>query len=288
MIADWIVTDEQAVHYEAANAEIVRRVVEGIGIDSGRRAGAGARVVFNLSCVHVPAVLADRYLNAYDLEADPAATVGERPPTRRERIDRAVADVATDRHPARETVRPEDLYYGAVEVNGAGMRYYGDISLVLPAPADDQLVLYRNSYDLLRPPIADRIEAGASLADQAELIAGTWAQLCDMVVAKLRDSSAPHRGRLLTTAVVSSAVLADEDYLEVPRQGPFTAVDVMQARTAVGDVAIDGMIAERATRGPAPSLEELVWRSARRRAATALALNGIDFVSVAHEGRQRP
>jgi len=154
--------------YRNADAEMIRRTTRGQGPDSdSAKPEAGVRVVYNIPAVHVPALVAAGALskknrpfkNRYDLGKGGGQIVrlGEAPPKDidvRGWVDAAVGALAGKRDGS-------NLYYGAAELNGAGMRYYGDICLVLkPAVIDsDTLVLYRNSFDLARAPIADRIKS---------------------------------------------------------------------------------------------------------------------------------
>jgi len=287
-MAEWARKQEWDEQYRAANAQMIGRVIEGLDVDGGGPTGGGARVVFNTASEHVPDILEAGYRNAYDLRALPPRRVGDEPPrSRRERVDDAVVAAIERRTGERGGLTPGDLYYGAVEVNGAGMRYYGDICLVLRDVDPDQVVLYRNSYDLVREPL--RSIAGTDpglMADEATLLAGSWANVPEMVIAKLDDTRAMPLRRLITTAAVSAGVMDDEDYLEAPVTHSFSKADVAEARTTAADAAIEGLIAERSDRGPAPSVTEMIWRASRRTAVRALLDAEIPVV-VAHHGRQR-
>src|SRR4029079_16002742 len=48
----------------------------------------------------------------------------------------------------------ESIYFGAVELNGTGVRFYGDLCLILAPQNVPQttVILESNSYDLVRPP----------------------------------------------------------------------------------------------------------------------------------------
>lgn len=277
---------QEQAGYRSSNADVIRRVVKGIGIDSGRRrAASGARVVFNLACAHVRAMLAGRYLNGYDLMR---ARIGSRPPKpvseRRRTIDGVVARCAAGGGTA------ESLYYGAVEINGAGMRYYGDMCLVLRADAveAETLVLFRNSYDLDREPIRGRVGGDSALLEtEAEALCGRWPKdVSDMAVCKLLDGSAG-QPRLMTTGTVSEGVLSDEDYIEIPRVGSFTAAELAEIRTSAADAATEALIADRETQGPSTTLARLLWRQRRRDAEKAARERGLDVRVVGTHGRAR-
>lgn len=273
--------------YAEANGDMIRRTVAGIGIDSGKKsASAGIRIAFNISSAYLPQALSQRYKNCYDLE-DLGSTVGISVPKetkiskRRRTIDETIAKLCPP-----GTYR--NLYYGAVELNGAGMRYYGDMCLILKEEQfkDATLVLYRNSYDLDREPIRSRIRKGGTLASEAERLAGTRASAPDMVVCKIFDQ-APSADRLLTSGVISDGILADEDYLEVPRTGPFGAAEIAEVRTSAADVAAEGRIADRLERGPLPNVAELLWRNRRRGAERAAGQARINLRVVTSSGRAR-
>jgi hypothetical protein len=62
-------------------------------------------------------------------------------------------------------VAKEDISFGAIETSGTGIRFYGDMCLVLKPPPDmDQFLLIdRNSYDVTRNPIAQRVHDAVAL-----------------------------------------------------------------------------------------------------------------------------
>ena len=278
----------EADEYRATNADIIRKTVGGIGIDSGTvHADSGMRVVFNISSAHVRPALKSGYRNCYDMEAMSVAPIGSAPPARvsdrRRRIDQVVAGLSS---PAAD---PASLYYGAIELNGAGMRYYGDKSLVLRNDqfAGDALLLYRNSYDLDRDPIRARVKSGiATLEAEAGALAGFRPDAADMILCKILGD-APPSSRLLTSGTISEGVLVDEDYIEVPRRGSFAAAELGEMRTSAGDVAVEARIADRLDRGPSPTLAELLWRSRRRDAERCAADHGIPVRVVGSQGRTR-
>lgn len=278
------ISDEEIAQYREANESLIGSLVLGVAIDSGRTTGAGLRLVFNAACAHVPEILRSRYLNRYDLESDAGRVVGDVLATKRGRVDTTVARVFGG------GVEPQDLYYGALELNGAGMRYYGDICLVVTSTIveEDQLVLMRNSYDLEREPIRGRVDGDpARMEDEARRMAGRWRNRAAMVTHKILGGSSAPADRLMTTGMVSQGVLDDEDYLEVPLPRSFSAGDVDEARTSAGDLAVESMVESRGDHGPASSIAQLLWLDQRAMAAEALHASRIQYVPVAHEGRQR-
>lgn len=277
---------ERAQEYLDANSAIIRKTVAGIGLDSGKKsAGSGIRIVFNISSAYLGQVLVNGYKNCYDLKA--TSPVGSTTKTkismRRQTIDEAISKLSST------PTDPHKLYYGALELNGTGMRYYGDMCLVLKEGQfeDATLVLYRNSYDLDREPIRSRVsDDPVKLAQEAQKLAGTGASAPDMIICKILDGTPP-ADRLLTTGTISDGILYDEDYLEVPRAGSFGANDIAEIRTSAADVAAEGRIANRLQHGPSPSLAELIWRNRRREAESAAAQATINVRVITSRGRVR-
>ena len=130
--------------YVRANIEMIEKALRGEGPDGPSADGGGARVVANISNVHIPSFCKTFYQNGYTLNK---LRVGAAPEnrTRRERLDVAISKVAD--------CAQDKIYYAALELNGAGVRFYGDICLVLKDSKRVRLVLDRNSYDLLRSPL---------------------------------------------------------------------------------------------------------------------------------------
>lgn len=291
--------NQELENYRRADLDTIRATLRGYGLHSGtQKAEAGARAAYNLSAAHVPAVVAAGaasnrpYKNRYDL----SAMLGQ--PTRsphplRERVDDAIAQLINqaDGH---------NLYYGAAEINGAGVRYYGDVCLVLKpsAVAADTLILDRNSFDLGCEPIRSRITMDgtrprppvgwpAEAAAQADHLQGRWEKdLAYMATYKILDGG-KNVQRRLTTAPISDGVLSDEDYIEVVRLGSFGADELEEARISAADAGADGRIADRLTRGPTPSLAELQWRHRRRLADQALTTKRVRTRIVVTSGRAR-
>jgi hypothetical protein len=293
--------DHELESYRRADAEMVRGALRGYGPHSAQqKTEAGARVVYNLSAAHVPDVLAagkvsetnHPYKNRYDMRPMLGEPVPSSQPLR-ERVDKAIAQLI-------DQCNGKRLYYGAVEVNGAGIRYYGDICLVLKVSAIDPetLILDRNSFDLGCEPIRSRITMTAKAprpeADwlteavkQAEELRGQWEDhLADMAISKVLDGGKNVRRRM-TTALISEGVLNDEDYIEVVRVGSFGRDQLEEARISAADAGMDGRIADRLTRGPTPSLAEFQWRHRRRRADQALATQRVRTRIVVTNGRAR-
>lgn len=296
--------DRKLQSYRSANAEMIRGSLLGYGPDSRSvAAGAGMRVVFNMSSAHVPAFFAagpaaprvSPYQNRYDRAAQ---SLGDAPPTRgiREKVDAAVAATHNAGASPLQQISPEDIYYGAVELNGPGIRYFGDVSLVVKPDksVDGTLVLYRNSYDLSRKPVVEGVyvagdEAATLRNAQREL--NSWAGLWprdppEMAACKILEGL-PATARRLTTGMVSAGVLVDEDYLEVIRIGSFGYPDLEEMRLTAADAAAEARIADRIRSGPAPSFAEMLWRYRRRESERAAARQNVRSRVIVTAGRDR-
>lgn len=264
----------------------------GIYTGNTKKDGA-AKVVFNISSAHVPSFVFSKKVAAYENRYDRNVRLGEPPknggPDAREQIDRMLANLFAVPQPKNW----EKLYYGAVELNGSGIRYYGDVCLVLKDSevASDTKVLNRNSFDLICSPLRTFTHPtgawNAAFAErEADKIAGEWDELGDMAVCKVLKPYI-NDDRRLTIGALSEAILADEDYLEVIRQGSFNVSNLTEARLAAADAAVDGLVADRLRRGPMPNWGELLWRHRRRKADEALKANAIPTKVVVSSGRIR-
>ncbi|WP_077038251.1 hypothetical protein [Pelomonas sp. KK5] len=285
-LRDWLAGGPLLAAYTHANRDSIARALSGQDPFGSRRdEAAGARMVVSLSSAHVPAFCRASaageprpYLNCHDL----ALSQGRPASEARLRVDQAlpVADW-------RET------YFGAVELNGCGIRYYGDVCLVLRQVPEDTVVLDRNSFELLRAPIAPGWSERPA-ADQARACrdilrgwSGRWGSgLAEMAAIKVQRALGP-RDRRWTIGQVSQALCDDEDYLEVLRQGSFGAGDLQEARITAEDAAHDALAGNRLLRGPVPRIEALVWRQRRSRAERALREAGVPLHVVTGPGRAR-
>ena len=272
-----------------ANADMVRRVFYGMGPDKDERDPArGAKVAVNIAAVHVPAfcgVQGQAYKNTYDLKKTP--TLGEIPAGHhipvRTLVDSILASVTNA--PA------EKIYFGAVEVNGSGIRFYGDLCFILESKQihDTTVVLASNSYDLVRPPItpAGKAPDANALESRAQTMAGLWKDDTPNMVVLKTMAVRNVAERRLTTGQISDAVLDDEDYLEVLMTGSFDVTGLQEARTSAADAAGQGQIGEQLRLGPCPTLAELQWRKHRLAAVRALQKQGVRSRVVTTSGRVR-
>ncbi len=283
--------------YAAANVEAVQSALAGKGPDTPSvDSRAGARMVCNIASVHIPAFVQASlageerpYKNGYDLGK---FRVGDPPPEGvrniREKVDAALP-IGIGRTPA-------NIYFGAVELNGTGIRFYGDVCLVLKqtAVAHNTAILDRNSYDLVRAPIRERIDAAPSEVDRERLMrseagamAGEWCRDLAQIAAIKVLSAVTHRDRRLTTGTMSDGVLSDEDYIEVLREGSFRASDLQEARHNAAEAAQDALLSDRWRVGPCPSHESLVWQEQRRRGEEFLRCANVAVRIVTTSGRVR-
>lgn len=284
--------------YRTANAEMIERTMKGTGPHATSVSKGGMRIVYNISTAYVPnfmnAIGSAAYLNRYDIKRAnrQLGTAAPSGADLRERIDDVVAEVGQSNGIGSR----EEIYYGAVELNGAGIRYFGDACLVLKPEAvpGGSLVLSRNSYDLSCKPVVDRILAPGDktrthkqAVAELESWAGQWpGDARGMAVVKILEGRADDRRRM-TTGMVSQGVLADEDYIELAKCGSFAADDLEECRLGAADAAAEARIADRLRNGPAPSFAELQWRHRRRVAEAALGNGGIPARVVMTIGRDR-
>jgi hypothetical protein len=276
-------TNRSLALYAGANIDAIRAALGGFGPDAalGTAPGMGARMVVNISASHVPAVCsasrageARPYKNGYDLGS---YRVGDASPDRALKL-REIVDAALPLPPGKS---PADIYFGAMELNGTGVHFYGDVCLVLKDVSPETPVLDRNSYDLVRAPLRDMIEDkqrrkmwAYRRAEVAKRISGQWGRSHDLIGAiKILRALGVHERRV-TTGQISDALRDDEDYVEILRVQPFGTGDLSEARLTAADVAYDASIDDRRRTGVLPQLEALLWRDRRRIAERELLSTG--------------
>jgi hypothetical protein len=287
-------TDRQ--EFVAANSGTVARALTGLpGVGGSPSSGVGGCVVVNMSSAHIPALTKNgaRYKNCYDL--DDETRVGETPPRTSEK--RQMVDAALT--PLHGKAAAE-IYFAAVEFNGCGVGFYGDHCMVLrddiTKPDSDIVVLDRNSYDLIREPLASQINDAArnlgvtekqAREDEAREHAGLLKDhLAEIAAIKVLEARTPVL-RLLTTGAVSEGILDDEDYLEVLRPDSFGIGDLAEVRLAPADVALDERVRSRSVIGRPPAQAETVWRTRRRAAEERLVALGVPVRVVTTAGRTK-
>jgi len=131
----------------------------------------------NIASVHVLDFVKNGYKNGYDLGR---YRIGQdrqgNTPKTRELVDDAlpVSDVS-------------NVYFGAASLTGAGIRFYGDICMVLKGEVilASTVVLDRNSYDLVRQPFSNDLQSEPDKLKQKALeISGSWSELADIAATK--------------------------------------------------------------------------------------------------------
>ena len=274
------------LNYPSANANLVDRSLSGSGVDGGVAAESGYRIVVNISSAHIPKLCQERhYKNIYDLGT--SRRTGNPPKPSQKRL---VVDAALQ---AATGLDLQKVYFAAVELNGAGMGFYGDCCLVLQREASDDslVILDRNSYDLIREPLRSDIDRSRApekaRAEIAKALSGRLKDDLPAMAAIKVFQGRPYEGRLLTTGMISNGVLEDEDYIEVLRPASFGPDNLVEVRISASDVAVDERIRNRTLRGPVPSHAELLWSRRRRVAEGRLSNEGISIRVVTTAGRSR-
>ncbi|MCR5868229.1 hypothetical protein [Aquincola sp. J276] len=283
-----------AIDYLIANARAVQQTVQGASLDNTDISPrAGARMVVNLSSAHVPAFCTAHgsgdpipYKNAYDVEQIERAKGQHKPVS----VRRALVDSSLPLPPGQS---PASTYFGAIELNGTGIRFYGDVCLVLSEDrvSPNTVVLDRNSYDVMRAPVSDGVELlpRAQQTGARSAILRSWSGLLRrdvgaIVAIKALGTHGPLERRL-TTGQISEAARDDEDYVEVLRHGSFSPDDLQEARIASSEAARDALVTARFPVSPAPRLEALIWRDRREHAERALRACGVPVNVVTTSGR---
>jgi hypothetical protein len=230
------------------------------------------------------------YLNCYDL-GKKRVRLGDDPPTEnwevREIVDKAL-----------ETLHHYEInkiYFMAAELNGTGVRFYGDICLVLKDISDETIILDRNSYELIREPLRSIIEK-PELSDQdkheqrcqkAFELAGEWGNnLGEMASVKILTTSG-ERDRRLTAGQISTRILDDEDYIEVLKTDSFSAHDLECVRLSALDVALENYIFQCIGTVSPPEFVEYIWLRQRQKCREALIMHQVPVTVVVTEGRTK-
>jgi hypothetical protein len=288
--------DQFLRQFAEANLLATENALEGKGPDAAEPdPDSGVRAVVNIASVHVQ-TFCERskqnthpaYLNSYDLNKS-RIRVGSDPPDdhwkKREIVDHALAPLHG---------RPmNEVYYAAAELNGAGIRFYGDICLVLKpekVPADT-IVIDRNSYDVLRAPFKDAVEGfGRSELKQAARhrillsLSGMFRPDLKTMGALKVLTVTGERDRRFSTGQISGGVLDDEDYIEILKIDSFDASSVETARISAAEVALESHVERRLQDDPWTH-EARSWLTERRNATRALADAGIAVTVIASPGR---
>jgi hypothetical protein len=265
--------------YHNANWETVKDTLEGSAAYAGGQGRAGICAVVNL-----PAARALWFLlppskgpgcGVYENRYRNAARVGAALPSgsAREKIDQALEDISDD-----PKLTKTSGHYAAVELNGTGIRYFGDICLVLKADTVEPktLTLLRNSFEVRVAPAASKLDGLRGRAYEQELrqVLADWAGQWDpdgvFIAASRIMENRPDGTRRMTTGAVSDGVLEDEDYIELILSHGFAHSGVDEIRVTAEDAGAEALIGDQAHVGMAPSGAAALWRF-RRRITTMLA-----------------
>jgi hypothetical protein len=282
--------------FAEANLEAAKNTFEGKGPDAAEAdARTGLRAVVNIASVHVPTFckrsqnhISPAYQNKYDLD-QANVRVGDDPPddhwSKREIVDQALASL--------HGRAMNEVYYAAAELNGAGIRFYGDICLVLkPEQVEsDTVVLDRNSYDVLRAPL-DAVAAGANDETEKQMLrrmvlsdhSGKFRPDLKTIGALKVLVATGERDRRFSSGQISNGILDDEDYIEILKIGSFHTGDVEAARLSAAEVALEGHVEQRLRSDPWSHAAQR-WLTQRRNATQGLRNCGIEVSIMTTSGR---
>lgn len=296
-MTDWpnkINATQKPEQFKSSLADLLRHLLSGRDpFGKAVNSATGARMCVNIAAVHIPGFCrrstgANAFLNTYDLEKKGNGTW--KVSGRRKRVDAAL--------PMQGTQTPETTYFGAIELTGAGVRFYGDFAMILKPSAalKNSTILERNSFELLRPPLRTEVvkrkktvtnDFDLALGLIAQEMSGKWsADLDDIMTLKLLDAI-PSRERGLTVGMLTARIIEDEDYVEVLKAGSFNAYDLQETRVSAADAGMEARIGDHLFHGPTPSIGELLWRRQRRSAVAALQAYGVATHTVVSAGRIR-
>lgn len=264
--------------FKKANADAVRRTLN-FGSPDGTKSSAsgGICVVINIASGHVPDFCKEGYKNVYEL------TVGDEvpgPSKTRLFVDAALQDAIG--------VDFKQTYFAATELTGTGIRFYGDVCLVLKLgeEARNTPILDRNSYDLVRSPFKEEIQNDSvRCAAKAKELAGHFdPDLAHMAVIKVMSRTSIQERRL-TAGEIAEHLRADEDYIEVLWQQMVDTGAVTEARLSASDAAVEALAAAHLVGGPSPSIATLTYQAQRRAAEASLRQAKIATRVVVTSGR---
>jgi hypothetical protein len=272
--ADFVSSPAQSMGmgFAEANAAVIRRLALARG-DAAR-----LHVVFNLGAGALLEYLrTGKYMNAYQ---HPVVNGKKRKPSAtRERVDKLI-----------ELADPADTYFCALEMGGAGIRFYGEYCAVLKSPADKhgvKRVMDRNSYDLICNPLKSYLEElnsvqGRHLIDglQAKYRSADCADLLALKVMQVQNGHA----RLLTMGTIGASLIRDEDYVEAYHEGAIALPALLELRAGGEERAIEASISGRWQTGQV-SAEEMLWLRRREAVRDLAGAENIPIRTVSGSGR---
>jgi hypothetical protein len=95
----------------------------------------------------------------------------------------------------------------------------------------------------------------------------------------------PNPSRLMTLGTVSDAVLHDEDYTEIVKEGSSSPQEIEEVREAPEEQVVEGHILQRVEQGALPRPAEIVWVARRACVRTDLTRAKLRTRVVASAGR---
>jgi hypothetical protein len=234
----------------------------------------GPRMVINIGADALLSFLSsDNYKNIYE---NPVVGGKPRSPSK-------------ERHTVDELLGLEPdasaYYFGAVALDGAGVRFYGEYCMVIKASriAADTRVFDRDSYDLLQPPLADR--GAAKTRRIVSALKGTWGDdLVGMLIMKILPRL-PAVQHLITAGNVSGLVISDQEFVEIHLKDKIHQVHVEEIRQSPDAASIEAAIASRRRSRQPPTIVEVRWVEQRRRVFARLAQKSIPFRIVTLQSR---
>ncbi len=266
--------DHGSYEFSEGNRHVVQRAIAD--------EDSGLRVVVNIGAHAFLNLLPNgRYLNLYERPVIGGQRKGPSP--QRVEVDTALGLLPSDH-----------VYFGAVALGGAGVRYYGEYCMVLKLNQidPDPQLFDRDSYDILIEPIS-------SLADRDSLVkrlSGKWKEdVQAMVVMKVLPELV-HQRRLVTAGTVADVVLKDQEFIEVhlrPTQDnlalgesrSFGPSDVEEVRESPDEVSVAALLYEREAQGHRLTEVEHEWLLQRESIAHLLAKAGLSPRVVSQHGR---
>jgi hypothetical protein len=172
-----------------------------------------------------------------------------------------------------------NYYFGAVALGGTGVRFYGELCMVLKRDSvrPETKLFDRDSYDLLLPPLK-------SHPNVAGMLRGQWSDIVDILTIRLLPELG-NTNRLITTGTVSELILHDQEFVEAHYDQPITPSSIEEIRQSPDEVALETRILARHRAGLPLSAIELLWLHRRGQLMQELESRGVDYRIVTLHGR---
>lgn len=285
--------------FDKANVASIIATISGKGPEGDKIQDAGAHVVVNISSAHIPSFCREGYKNAYEifdeqlgrpLQIAPQSIsyqrIGGKPPKRvsqtRQEVDTALQQATG--------IMPDHTYFCAIEVSGCGVRFYGDICLVLKnSEIDDYtVILDRNSYDLIRSPWREEIGGDVrKCMEKVDSMKGIIADDLPPMAAYKVMERVGERSRRLTTGEIAGNICVDEDYIEVLYQHKIGVHSIAEVRMSESDAVAEAYTLVRLASDIAPDLGTLTFIENRRHAIEVLDKHAVRVRVITTLGRMK-